>query len=170
MEKREKQTTTPPTAKCGCGHRSQPQQRQDATPTSPSTPIGAICFGEGDVAYNVGRRVQTIRVRNTGDRPIQVGSHFHFFEVNRLLDFDRESAYGCHLNIPATTAIRFEPGEEKSVEVVPYGGKERVIGFGGLVGGFAGHNNTYTPTFTKALRRLRRRGYLHTKQDKSTQQ
>ena len=95
-------------------------------------------LAEGDVEYNAGRRVRKMKVRNTGDRPIQVGSHFHFFEVNRLLEFDREAAFGCHLNIPATTAIRFEPGDARTVELVAYGGRRRVVGFGGLVNGWTG--------------------------------
>jgi urease subunit beta len=76
-----------------------------------------------------------MKVRNTGDRPIQVGSHFHFFEVNPALEFDRAAAYGQHLNIPSSTAIRFEPGDERSVELVPYGGKRAAYGFNNLVDG-----------------------------------
>lgn len=100
-------------------------------------------------------------VRNTGDRPIQVGSHFHFFETNRYLEFDRPKAFGCHLNIPATTAIRFEPGEEKEVEVVEYAGKRRVIGFDDLVNGYTGLEDTPTfyPKRTEAIRRLGEYGY-----------
>ena len=74
-------------------------------------------------------------MRNTGDRPIQVGSHFHFFEVNRALEFDRAAAFGQHLNIPASTALRFEPGDEREVKLVPYGGKRAVYGFNNLVDG-----------------------------------
>ncbi|MDB5543217.1 MAG: urease, beta subunit, partial [Hyphomicrobiales bacterium] len=72
---------------------------------------------------------------NTGDRPIQVGSHFHFFEVNRALEFDRSAAFGLHLNIPSSTAIRFEPGDQREVQLVPYGGKRAVYGFNNLVDG-----------------------------------
>jgi len=155
-----------------------PQQCGRSSGTSPATsntdkqqqscsisskPIGAVEFGPGEITYNAGRKVTTLRVRNTGDRPIQVGSHFHFFEANRLLDFERDKAFGCHLNIPATTAVRFEPGEEKSVEVVPYGGKRRTIGFGGLVGGSANPSLPYAPTYHKALGKLLKRGYLTTK-------
>ena len=82
-----------------------------------------------------GRR-PTLKVRNTGDRPIQVGSHFHFFEVNRALEFDRAAAFGLRLDIPARTAIRFEPGDEKEVTLVPFGGKQRVYGFNNLVDGW----------------------------------
>ena len=108
-------------------------------------------------------------MRNTGDRPIQVGSHFHFFEVNRYLEFDRPKAYGCHLNIPATTAIRFEPGEEKEVEVVTYAGKRRVIGFDDLVNGYTGLEDTptYYPKRTEAIRRLGEYGYKTVSEEES---
>ncbi len=74
-------------------------------------------------------------IRNTGDRPIQVGSHTHFFEVNKALEFPREQSYGCHLNIPAGTSVRFEPGETKEIELTEFGGKKIVFGFNGLVNG-----------------------------------
>lgn len=124
-------------------------------------PVGGTILAHGDIEYNKGLKEQILTVCNTGDRPIQVGSHFHFFEVNRLLEFDREAAFGCHLNIPANTAIRFEPGEQKSVGVVPYGGKRRIIGFGGLVEGSVGGRGTtpYYPTLAKAMSRGYRRGY-----------
>ncbi len=80
--------------------------------------VGGVILSSEPIAYNEGRYTVRLVVHNTGDRPIQVGSHFHFFEVNRYLEFDRAKAFGCHLNIPATTAIRFEPGEEKEVEVL----------------------------------------------------
>jgi urease subunit beta len=126
-----------------------------------TTPIGGTLLASGDITYNEGKSVRTISVRNTGDRPIQVGSHFHFFEVNRLLEFDREAAFGHHLNIPSNTAIRFEPGDQKSVTLVPYGGKCRVVGFGGLVGGFAGSNTSaaWYPKLAKAMSRAYKRGY-----------
>src|SRR5690606_13026579 len=100
-------------------------------------------------------------VRNTGDRPIQVGSHFHFFEVNAALEFDREKAFGKRLNIPATTALRFEPGDEKEVVLVPYQGKQRVLGFNGLVNGWAGDEtyNDYRPRLADALDRVNRYGF-----------
>lgn len=129
--------------------------------------VGGVVFAEGEIEYNVGKRPRKVVVHNTGDRPIQVGSHFHFFEVNRYLAFDRQATFGCHLNIPATTAIRFEPGEEKTVEVVPFGGKCRIVGFGGLVEGFAGTESapTYYPTYTKALKKAKNRGYKTTKKE-----
>lgn len=89
----------------------------------------------GAIAANVGHRTAKLLVKNTGDRPIQVGSHFHFFETNRFLEFDRASAYGMRLNIAAGTAVRFEPGEAKPVELVEFGGLRIVNGFSGLVAG-----------------------------------
>src|SRR5882672_2361628 len=88
-----------------------------------------------DVEANVARRVTTVLVKNSGDRPIQVGSHYHFFEVNRALTFDRNIARGMRLNIPAGTAVRFEPGEEKEVPLVDFGGARRVFGHHGLIDG-----------------------------------
>ncbi len=87
------------------------------------------------IAFHDRLKVTTLNVRNTGDRPIQVGSHFHFFEVNRALEFDRGAAFGQHLNIPASTALRFEPGDEREVKLVPYGGNRAVYGFNNLVDG-----------------------------------
>lgn len=92
----------------------------------------------GEIELNAGREILTVTVANTGDRPIQVGSHFHFFEVNPALTFDREATKGMHLNIPAGTAVRFEPGDEKEVKLVPYKGSRQVYGFNGLVNGSLG--------------------------------
>jgi len=96
---------------------------------------GQYILTETPTEINAGRRTLSLAVRNTGDRPIQVGSHFHFFEVNRALDFDREQAMGLRLNIPAGTAVRFEPGDEKQIELVEIGGMRKVVGFNGLVSG-----------------------------------
>jgi len=101
-------------------------------------PIGGYVLADGDLELNADRPVTTIEVYNTGDRPVQVGSHFHFYEVNRLLAFDRDAAYGMRLDIPATTAVRFEPGDKKTVDLVPFAGKQRVYGFNGLVQGWTG--------------------------------
>ncbi len=91
---------------------------------------GEIIYGKGDIEINAGKKVTTVKVTNTGDRPIQVGSHFHFAEVNAALEFDREATEGKRLNIPAGLAIRFEPGETNAkVELIPYGGIGRVRGF-----------------------------------------
>jgi urease subunit beta len=87
------------------------------------------------VEANLGRATSRTVVTNRGDRPIQVGSHCHFFEVNRALDFDRDAAYGMRLNIPAGTAVRFEPGDTKEVELVALGGSRTVFGINGLVNG-----------------------------------
>ncbi len=126
-------------------------------------PVGGVILAEGNIEYNTNRRTVKLTVRNTGDRPVQVGSHFHFFEVNRYMEFDREQAYGFHLNIPATTAIRFEPGEEKEVELVAYAGKNRVIGFNDLVNGYTGLQDTpsFYPKRTEAMRRMTEYGFKH---------
>ncbi len=145
--------------------RKRTKNNKESQQHSPLCPVGGVVLAEDDIEYNKGKKARKLKVRNTGDRPIQVGSHFHFFEVNRLLEFDREAAFGCHLNIPATTATRFEPGEEKSVEVVPFGGKCYIVGFGGLTGGYAGGESTptYYPTFARALKKAQKRGYKSTK-------
>ena len=96
---------------------------------------GEYILGSEPVHANVGLATITIVVVNTGDRPVQVGSHFHFFETNKQLDFDRVAAFGMRLNIPAGTAVRFEPGEEKSIELVSLGGKRNVMGFNSLTNG-----------------------------------
>ncbi|MEE1928788.1 urease subunit beta [Streptomyces sp. TRM 70351] len=96
---------------------------------------GEWLLSDEPVEINTGRRTARMKVRNTGDRPVQVGSHFHFFEVNQALDFDRTQALGMRLNVPAGQAIRFEPGDERDVELVDFGGTRRVTGFNGLVDG-----------------------------------
>ena len=114
--------------------------------------------GAGPIEANAGRRTERVVVRNAGDRPVQVGSHFHFFEINRELEFDRGSAYGMRLNIPAGTAVRFEPGEEKEIELTPFAGRRVIQGCNGLVEGaldadgtfnadtiLAKHDETYMP-------------------------
>jgi urease subunit beta len=96
---------------------------------------GEYLLDDGEIELNAGRPTARIAVRNTGDRPIQVGSHYHFFEVNPALEFDRAVAYGMRLDIPAGTAIRFEPGEEKEVPLVAFAGARSVYGHNGLVNG-----------------------------------
>ncbi len=125
------------------------------------TPVGGLVLGAGDIEINCGCPTTDLKVQNTGDRPIQVGSHYHFFEVNASLEFDREAAFGKRLNIPATTALRFEPGDEKEVQLVPYQGKQRVLGFNGLVNGWVGDENydDYRPRLTDALERAKRYGF-----------
>ncbi|MBF2064784.1 MAG: urease subunit beta [Calothrix sp. C42_A2020_038] len=96
---------------------------------------GEIITLDGEIELNAGRETVRLQVANTGDRPIQVGSHFHFFEVNTALHFDREQARGMRLDIPAGTAVRFEPGDEKEVILVPLAGSRQVYGFNGLING-----------------------------------
>ena len=102
---------------------------------TPAVVPGEVVTDEGDIVMNEGLPTVTIDVANTGDRPIQVGSHYHFYETNAALAFDREQARGCRLDIPAGTAVRFEPGQTRSVTLVPYGGDRVAIGFRGLVDG-----------------------------------
>ncbi|MGR5178444.1 urease subunit beta [Vibrio parahaemolyticus] len=90
---------------------------------------GQVETVKGDIELNVGRETVTVKVENLGDRPVQIGSHYHFFEVNEALSFDRELALGFRLNIPAGTATRFEPGQSRTVELVAFAGKREVYGF-----------------------------------------
>ncbi len=132
-------------------------------------PVGGVLLKTGPIEYNNDRYTVSVTVHNTGDRPIQVGSHFHFFEVNRYLEFDRPKTFGCHLNIPATTAIRFEPGEEKVVEVVSYSGKRKVFGFNGLANGYTGGEDTptYFPGRIRAMRHIQEYGFKSVSEDES---
>ena len=114
---------------------------------------GEIRPGEGEVQLNTGRET-TLVVRNTGDRPVQVGSHFHFFETNKALTFDRKAAFGMRLNIPAGTAVRFEPGNEKEVDLVTIGGKQRAYGMNGLT------NGTVTGDTSEAMQRASKAGFI----------
>ena len=98
---------------------------------------GEYLLGDGDIVANEGRRTVEVVVANSGDRPIQVGSHFHFFEVNRALRFDRAAAFGMRLNVPAGTAVRFEPGDEKRVTLVELAGARKVYGLNALTEGGA---------------------------------
>jgi urease subunit beta len=114
---------------------------------------GEVKTSDDDVLINEERDTATVEVSNTGDRPVQVGSHFHFFEVNRALAFDRSDAYGTRLDIPAGTAVRFEPGETKEVKLVAVGGKRRIVGFNGLVDG------TVREGCEEAVERAKNRGF-----------
>ena len=96
---------------------------------------GEYFIDEKPITANVGKSTSSVSVRNTGDRPVQVGSHMHFFETNKALEFARNVSYGYHLNIPSGTSVRFEPGETKKVELTKFGGKRVVFGFNGLVNG-----------------------------------
>lgn len=116
---------------------------------------GEIIPAEGSIEVNAGRRSTTLKALNTGDRPIQIGSHFHFFEVNRALDFDRALAWGMHLDIAAGTAVRFEPGESKEVTLVAFGGTGEVFGLNRLT---EGASNTEAG-LADALVRARQAGF-----------
>jgi urease subunit beta len=104
-------------------------------PATVDVPVGGYVCAPDPVAFHEHLPVTRLKVRNTGDRPVQIGSHFHFFEVNKALEFDRPAAFGQHLNIPASTALRFEPGDEREVDLVPYCGRREVYGFNNLVDG-----------------------------------
>ena len=132
-------------------------------------PVGGVILASDPIEYNTDRQTVTLKVRNTGDRPVQIGSHYHFFEVNRYMEFDRPAAFGMHLNIPATTAVRFEPGEEKEVELVAYAGKRRVIGFDDLTNGYTGGEDTptYYPKKIRAISRMKKYGYKSVSQDEA---
>jgi urease beta subunit len=96
---------------------------------------GEYIIKAGFISANEGKKTEQVTVVNTGDRPVQIGSHFHFFEVNKQLQFQRAKAFGMRLNIAAGTAVRFEPGEEKEVELVEFGGNKKIFGFNNLVDG-----------------------------------
>ena len=128
---------------------------------------GAITPGEvlphpEPLTLNVGRPTLTLSVLNTGDRPIQVGSHYHFFEVNRALRFDRAAAFGFRLDIPAGTAVRFEPGEEKEVALTAFGGRQTVIGLNGLTEGELGADEVRQ----RALHAAQQRAFLTSEEQK----
>lgn len=127
---------------------------------TPVTP-GEMIPSDGEVTINANRSSTTIQVRNTGDRPIQIGSHFHFFEVNKALEFDREAAFGTHLDIPAGTAVRFEPGEEQEIQLVEMGGKKRVTGLNNLTDGSVNSETNKK----EALRKAKEQGYLIESED-----
>ena len=117
------------------GAKAGPSVAANVDPVTADVAVGGYVCMPAPITFDEDRPVTTLKVRNTGDRPIQVGSHFHFFEVNRALEFDRAAAFGLHLNIPSSTATRFEPGDEREVQLVPYGGKRAVYGFNNLVDG-----------------------------------
>ncbi|MER5746808.1 urease subunit beta [Streptomyces sp. NPDC002225] len=114
-------------------------------------------YGDDPVEINAGRAKARITVSNTGDRAVQVGSHYHFFETNRALRFDREAAYGMRLDIPSGTAVRFEPGDTREVELCAFAGTGRLVGFAGLVDG----GLTAPDTRRNALRRAAELGFVH---------
>ena len=116
---------------------------------------GEILAADGDIEINAGRRKAAVKAINTGDRPIQVGSHFHFFEVNKALDFEREKTFGMHLDIPAGTAVRFEPGEAKEVTLVEFGGTGEIFGLNSLTDG----STRSASRKDDALRKAKERGF-----------
>ena len=118
---------------------------------------GEVSYLEGVIIANAGRQTVTIVVENTSDRDIQVTSHYHFFEVNKRLRFDRSMAFGMHLDIPPGTTVRFEPGERREVRLVEFGGGKRLVGFAGLTNGQAND-----ATRALALQRARAEGFLDT--------
>lgn len=129
--------------------------RPGKAPRQPDRVPGEIVTAEGEIELNAGRRRARVMVTNTGDRGVQIGSHFHFFEVNKALEFDRAAAFGMRLDAPSGTAVRFEPGESKEVELVAYAGTGEVSGFNGLVDGPIGKPETRK----RALERARERGF-----------
>jgi urease subunit gamma/beta len=116
---------------------------------------GEIIADDGEIELNAGRRKATLNVVNTGDRPIQIGSHYHFFETNKALDFDREKSFGMHLDIPAGTAVRFAPGESKEVVLCEFGGTGELLGLNSLTEG----NWRSETNKTEAMQRARQRGF-----------
>jgi urease beta subunit len=111
---------------------------------------GEYILKDEDIIANEGRKTLAMTVVNTGDRPVQIGSHFHFFEVNKQMLFDRNKAFGMRLNIPAGTAVRFEPGEENEVELVEFGGKKKISGFNNLTNGKINSAKVRSKAFIKA--------------------
>ena len=116
---------------------------------------GEIKPARKEITINEGRDTTTLKVANTGDRAIQVGSHFHFFEANKALNFDREKAYGMHLDIASGTSVRFEPGEEKEVDLVAFGGTQRIFGFNALTEG-----QTSDATIVQSLENDKTKGFI----------
>src|SRR3954454_21780348 len=112
-----------------------PAVAANVDPATADVPVGGYVCSSAAIEFDADRPVTTLKVRNCGDRPIQVGSHFHFFEVNPALEFDRPAAFGLHLNIPSSTATRFESGDERALQLVPYAGKRAVYGINNLVDG-----------------------------------
>ncbi|WP_296644118.1 urease subunit beta [Romboutsia sp. 13368] len=116
---------------------------------------GEIIPAKSEITINEGKNTTTLKVANSGDRAIQVGSHYHFFEANKALNFDREKAYGMHLDIASGTSVRFEPGEEKEVDLVAFGGTQRVFGFNALTEG-----QTNDATIKKSLENAKIKGFI----------
>ncbi len=120
---------------------------------------GEYFVEKGEIECNAGRRTLMLTAVNTGDRPVQIGSHFHFFEVNPMMSFDREKAFNMRLNIAAGTAVRFEPGEEKEVELVEFGGANRIYGFNNLVDG----DTAMPSSLEKSMKNLEAKNFKNVK-------
>src|SRR6516165_3379322 len=120
---------------------------------------GEYLLAASPITANADRSTVELEVANTGDRPIQVGSHFHFFEVNKALRFDRPAAFGMRLNVPAGTAVRFEPGDSKKVTLVELGGTSLVFGLNGLTNGPAGQSADQRPARAAACEAARSQGF-----------
>jgi urease subunit beta len=135
-----------------------PSLAPNVDPATIKVPVGGYVCRKEDISYHEKLPVTVLKVRNTGDRPVQVGSHFHFFEANRALEFDRAAAFGLHLHIPAATALRFEPGDEREVRLVPYQGKAAVYGFNNLVDGVT-TGKTAAAKKTRAVALAGKRGF-----------
>ncbi|WP_454621023.1 urease subunit beta [Bradyrhizobium cenepequi] len=127
-------------------------------PATADVPVGGYVCSSAAITFDADRPETTLTVRNAGDRPVQVGSHFHFFEANRALEFDRAAAFGLHLNIPSSTATRFEPGDQREVRLIPYGGKRAVYGFNNLVDGPTAGRDAATVK-SKAVAQAAQRGF-----------
>ncbi len=132
----------------------EPIRPADGAPADTLEP-GAIVAADGEIELSAGRPRATVTVTNTGDRPVQIGSHYHFFEVNKALDFDRATSFGMRLDIPAGTAVRFEPGQSKEVALVGFGGRRELSGLNALTNGSA----TDPAVREAALRRARDAGF-----------
>lgn len=122
---------------------------------------GEYLFDGPDLELNAGRPVITLSVTNTGDRPVQIGAHYHFFETNKALVFDRVKAYGMRLDLPSGTSVRFEPGDTKEVNLIPYGGRRVVYGFNSVVSGRL--DDPYNRE--QSLKRMIEQGYGHKPSD-----
>jgi len=140
------------------GPKTYPTVGPNVDPATVAGPLGGYVCHKDPVSFHEELPVTALKVRNTGDRPVQVGSHFHFFEVNPALEFDRAAAFGLHLNIPASTALRFEPGDEREVKLVPFLGKRAVYGFNNLVDGPTA-GKTAKQRKSKAVAAAARRGF-----------
>jgi urease subunit gamma/beta len=116
---------------------------------------GEIIIKNDTISINVGRPTRTLKVTNSGDRPVQVGSHFHFFETNKFLKFDRAQAFGYRLDIAAGTSVRFEPGETKEIQVVEFGGSKRLVGFNNLA-----DTQCNDLTLAASMEKARQKGFI----------